>query len=384
MTNSVNYPENPQARVISTEKACSQLEDAHRSGTSGPDGLTSRSKIRLVNGAHVNKTPFTAPTMSKPEPRLNEATKAHGSVALPSKSKTPVWLRVIATIYIAIILYTGLVTVVFVQVATWVLLFPMLLCFPIFKEKIMGSIARHSAAITAFHLNPFWKVELVAPPGVEVKNHETSLVTGMSHWKRPKRGLLVMSNHMSSVDPWVVNFALMKYLHVKYVFKASLYKIPVAGCGLYLSGDIPVHFTHDKGGWGTKPGSVAAMMKRCTELLNMGLSTMIFPEGTRSRCGRLQPFRDGFFKFAMQENCDILPIVIHNSSSLWPLKGRLLDIGTAYAAIGTPLRPEGKSLEDLKEEVKDSMLHLLTFAPTYDSQLEPPIAEAPATRGQGL
>lgn len=61
------------------------------------------------------------------------------------------------------------------------------------------------------------------------------------------------------------------------------------------------------GGWATAEGSVAAMMKEAAKFLAMGIGIVVFPEGTRSVDGRMQPFRDGFFRLAIETNAEILP-----------------------------------------------------------------------------
>ena len=51
---------------------------------------------------------------------------------------------------------------------------------------------------------------------------------------------------------------------------------------------------------------------------------MFFPEGTRSKDGRLQEFKPGAFRLALEMGCDILPIVIRGSLHAIPKHSRLL------------------------------------------------------------
>ena len=67
-----------------------------------------------------------------------------------------------------------------------------------------------------------------------------------------------------------------------------------------LSGDIPVR-RGDK-------TSVKQSMKQCLRYLANGVPIMMFPEGTRSRDGRLKPFKEGAFRLALDAQVPILPI----------------------------------------------------------------------------
>lgn len=55
-----------------------------------------------------------------------------------------------------------------------------------------------------------------------------------------------MINHTSGADPFIAATAFFPW-ELKYIFKADLLNIPIAGWTLAMSGDIPVHFTKEKG-----------------------------------------------------------------------------------------------------------------------------------------
>ena len=52
-----------------------------------------------------------------------------------------------------------------------------------------------------------------------------------------------------------------------------------------------------------------------------GLSVCVFPEGTRSKDGRLQPFKKGAMHLAMQAKVPIVPVVISNAHKIWGKDG---------------------------------------------------------------
>lgn len=257
-----------------------------------------------------------------------------------------------------------------IQLILWFLFFPLWIYKPRLKSIIMGTIFHGFGCAHGFFLNPFWRFVLVNPPPSGYEPSDT----------------LVMVNHTSGADAWIAARAIFPW-GLKFVFKADLLKVPIAGWALALSGDIPIHFTKEKGGWGTPQGAVQRMMKEVKENLNMGLGEIVFPEGTRSKYGRLQPFKDGFFRFAVDNKCEILPCVIHNAQKIWPMGSSLLDMGTVYFAFGKPTRPkENETVQGLKSRIRNEMIELQRLCPLFDPEVEKPMGENEyrSSRGQGF
>ena len=65
-------------------------------------------------------------------------------------------------------------------------------------------------------------------------------------------------------------------------------------------------------------------MRRCEELLRDGVPVLLFPEGTRSRDGSLQPFRDGAFRLAIAARCPVIPIAVSGTAESLPKHGLVL------------------------------------------------------------
>ena len=89
----------------------------------------------------------------------------------------------------------------------------------------------------------------------------------------------------------------------KWVSKAELFRVPVVGWNMWLNDYVPV-LRGDR-------ESIREMMDRCRAHLARGAPVMIFPEGTRSRDGRLGSFKDGAFRLAIEAGCPVIPIVDH-------------------------------------------------------------------------
>lgn len=121
---------------------------------------------------------------------------------------------------------------------------------------------------------------------------------------REARPFVVVSNHASLADPLLLSFLPMD---MRFVAKEELFHTPLVGWHLRLAGDIPVRRGDDS--------SASAMYTACVDTLRRGLSVMIFPEGTRSRDGRLGRFRAGAFRVAVAAGASILPVALHGTAA---------------------------------------------------------------------
>ncbi len=90
-----------------------------------------------------------------------------------------------------------------------------------------------------------------------------------------------------------------------------------------------------------------------------GIHLCTFPEGTRSRSGRLMKFKNGAFKMAHKAGAPIIPISIIGSQKVMPT-GWMFSMrpshGTAKIVIHEPVESEGKTEEELAEAVRQSMM----------------------------
>lgn len=84
------------------------------------------------------------------------------------------------------------------------------------------------------------------------------------------------------------------------------------------------------------------------EYIKQGISICIFPEGTRSRDGKMQPFKEGSMKMASKTGCPIVPIAITGSADIWenhPWKLKPCKVIVEYAP---PILPKELTKEEQK------------------------------------
>ncbi len=120
-----------------------------------------------------------------------------------------------------------------------------------------------------------------------------------------------LSNHQSVLDIWVLVSVLP--VHTRFVAKRSLFWIPFFGWSLAASGFIPI----DRG----SRRRAYESLERAAEKIRAGRPVLLFPEGTRSRDGRLLPFKRGAFVLALEAGVPVVPVAISGT-------GRALRPGT--------------------------------------------------------
>ena len=158
---------------------------------------------------------------------------------------------------------------------------------------------------------------------------------------------IFMANHVSNLDPPILIPLIPRRSSV--FLKRSLMKIPVLGYGMRLADFIPV----DRDG---KMESARESVRLAARVLASGVHVMTFPEGTRSRDGKLLPFKKGPFFLAMESAAPVIPVSIWGTEKMM-LKGSLKIVpGVAFVRFHPPLWPKDfSSREDLMAAVRSAI-----------------------------
>ena len=114
----------------------------------------------------------------------------------------------------------------------------------------------------------------------------------------PSGTCLFIANHTSTVDAPAVVGAIPRRIAI--LLKQSLFRYPIVGQAFHLAHFIPV----DR----SKQESAIASLEKAIEAMRAGQSFLIYPEGTRSRDGRLQEFKKGAVVMAIKAGVPIVPI----------------------------------------------------------------------------
>ncbi len=165
----------------------------------------------------------------------------------------------------------------------------------------------------------------------------------------PDGPLIFASNHESALDIWVVFKVLPRSF--RFVAKAELFRIPVFGAYMRLGEHIPV----DRG----NHARAVQSLRRAGEAVRSGISLVVFPEGTRSKDGRILPFKKGPFVVAMEAGVPVVPVAISGSGRVTPKNAVAVVPGTIRVAIGEPVDPHAfPDKVALLEEVRHRVVAL--------------------------
>jgi 1-acyl-sn-glycerol-3-phosphate acyltransferase len=165
--------------------------------------------------------------------------------------------------------------------------------------------------------------------GVKVK------VGGLENLKG-KGPYVFMSNHQGSYDI----FALLGHLpfQFKWLAKKELFSIPFFGWTMAAAGYISVDRK------GTR--ETVEAMNEAAHKIREGMSVVIFPEGSRSQNGSLQPFKKGGFTLAIKSRVPIVPIAIDGSRTIMPKDRLKVSPGKIWIQLGSPINTDNFSLKD--------------------------------------
>ncbi|QNI37603.1 lysophospholipid acyltransferase family protein [Edaphobacter albus] len=165
------------------------------------------------------------------------------------------------------------------------------------------------------------------------------------------RPCIFMCNHVSNLDPPVVLPVLPGRSSV--LLKKELMSIPILGRAMRMGQFVPV----ERGG---KRDAAQASVAAAGKALENGLHILVFPEGTRSKNGRLSTFKKGPFFLAMETQAPVVPIAISGTETMMQKGSAAIKPGVARVQFLPVIEPKDfETREDLLRAVRAEIAEAL-------------------------
>jgi 1-acyl-sn-glycerol-3-phosphate acyltransferase len=188
-----------------------------------------------------------------------------------------------------------------------------------------------------------WARSLVAAAGIDLHVENVERID-------PAKRYIIVANHYSYLDIPCLFAAIPQ--PIRFMAKASLFRIPIFGWALGRAGFIPVDRKNRR--------TAVKSFELAAERIRKGNTIVIFPEEGRSRAREMKPFQRGAFLLAIRAQKTILPIAIDSTYDIWPVgafwklkPGRVtLRVGTAIETAGLTVRQKDPLLNEAREQVQ--------------------------------
>ncbi|KAG5032458.1 hypothetical protein AAZX31_06G206500 [Glycine max] len=206
---------------------------------------------------------------------------------------------------------------------------PSVLLFDRYRRMFHHFVAKVWAALT---VAPFYKIEF----------------EGLENLPPPDTPAVYVSNHQSFLDIYTL---LTLGRSFKFISKTGIFLFPIIGWAMFLLGVIPLKRMDSR--------SQLDCLKRCMDLIKKGASVFFFPEGTRSKDGKLGTFKKGAFSVAAKTNAPVVPISLIGTGQIMPAgKEGIVNLGSVKVVIHKPI--VGKDPDMLCKEARKTIASVLT------------------------
>ncbi len=145
------------------------------------------------------------------------------------------------------------------------------------------------------------------------------------------RSYVFVSNHASMFDIPTVVVALKGRVNI--VFKKELTRVPIWGWALRYGHFIMIDRSNAR--------EALQSIERAAESIRKGNSVILFPEGTRTKDGKLQPFKRGAFALAVKSGVPVVPLTINGTFKIMPKGSLNIKPADISVVINDPLTIDG-------------------------------------------
>ena len=171
----------------------------------------------------------------------------------------------------------------------------------------------------------------------------------------PKQSYVFVANHQGPMDIFLIFGFLGR--NFKWMMKKALRRIPFVGYACEKAGFVFV----DK----SSPRKVKETMDRAREVLQGGVSLVVFPEGSRSFTGHMGVFRKGAFQLADELQLPVVPMTIDGS---FDVLTRMAGFNFVHRhrmrlVIHEPIPPTSRGAEDVRQTLEQAYKVIMAALP---------------------
>jgi 1-acyl-sn-glycerol-3-phosphate acyltransferase len=164
----------------------------------------------------------------------------------------------------------------------------------------------------------------------------------------PQTGaVLLLSNHQSYLDPVLVGVRLRR--PVSFMARATLFRNPFFAGLIRRLEAFPVRLGE---------ADVGAI-KECIRRLEVGYALNVFPEGTRTLDGEVQPIEKGIALVIRKAAVPVIPVAIHGSFDAWPKGARIFRPHPIRVRFGKPMKLHEMKGDKIVTEIEEALRGLL-------------------------
>lgn len=194
----------------------------------------------------------------------------------------------------------------------------------------------------SYKLAHLWGKTIIRISGVTVEIKGAENVPG-------NRPFIFMANHQSNFDILV----LLGYIPVQFywISKKEVFYVPLLGAAMKRAGYISVDRQDRE--------KAIKSLDEAAQIIRNGKSVMTFPEGTRSRDGKIGSFKKGPFYLALQSGVPIIPVSIIGSRAILPRRSLRMHPGKITMIIDKPIDSTEYSLEN-RDELMSKVYEVIT------------------------
>jgi 1-acyl-sn-glycerol-3-phosphate acyltransferase len=181
-------------------------------------------------------------------------------------------------------------------------------------------------------ISRYWSYGLMKAAGISKIHTE-----GVENITETSSGGVLMSNHESHLDPPTFIY-LSKNYPLHFLVKHTLFYFPIFGQSLWAMGHIYINRSNR--------ANAFQSLEKAAQSIADGKRIYVFPEGTRSRDGRIQKFKKGGFHLAIKAKVPIFPAAISGTNEILPPGWVNHGAGPIVVLFGKPIPTDQFSLND--------------------------------------